>query len=48
MIHVYPTLARANLRAADGYYRERLFTDRNRKLLSAFFGLRRRFSPGKR
>ena len=41
-IHVYPTLAQANQRVADNYYREKLFTDRNRKVLSAFFGLRRR------
>ena len=40
-IHVYPTLAQANQRAADNYYREKLFTDRNRKLLKGFFGLRR-------
>lgn len=45
-IHVYPTLAQANQRVADHYYREKLFTDRNRKVLSAFFGLRRKF--GKR
>lgn len=43
-IHVYPTLSQANQRAADSYYREKLFTDRNRKVLSAFFGLRRRLS----
>jgi pyruvate/2-oxoglutarate dehydrogenase complex dihydrolipoamide dehydrogenase (E3) component len=41
-IHVYPTLAQANQRAADNYYREILFTDRNRKVLSAFFWLRRK------
>ncbi|MDQ3361462.1 MAG: FAD-dependent oxidoreductase, partial [Actinomycetota bacterium] len=38
-IHVYPTLAQANQRAADNYYREKLF--RNQKLFSAFFGARR-------
>ena len=43
-IHVYPTLAQANQRAADNYYREKLFTERNRKVLSAFFGLRRWWS----
>ncbi len=43
-IHVYPTLSLANQRAVDSYYREKLFTDRNRKVLSAFFGLRRRLS----
>ena len=40
-IHVYPTLSQANQRAADNYYRGKLFTARNRKVLSAFFGLRR-------
>ncbi len=40
-VHVYPTLAQANQRAADSYYRERFFTERNRKLLSAFFKARR-------
>jgi hypothetical protein len=45
-IHVYPTLVQANQRAADNYYREKLFTDRNRKALSAFFGLRRRLWAG--
>ena len=40
-VHVYPTLAQANQRAADNYYRERIFTRRNRRLLSAFFGARR-------
>ncbi len=43
-IHVYPTLAQANQRTADNYYREKLFTDRNRKILKGFFGLRRRLS----
>ena len=45
-IHVYPTLAQANQRVADNYYRETLFTERKTKVLSAFFGLRRRL--GKR
>ncbi len=40
-VHVYPTLAQANQRAADNYYREKFFTERNRKLLSAFFKARR-------
>ncbi|CAA9448864.1 MAG: Mercuric ion reductase [uncultured Rubrobacteraceae bacterium] len=40
-IHVYPTLAQANQRAADNYYREKLFNARNQKLFSAFFGARR-------
>jgi pyruvate/2-oxoglutarate dehydrogenase complex dihydrolipoamide dehydrogenase (E3) component len=44
MIHVYPTLAQANQRAADNYYREKLFTDRNRKILGAFFGVSRRLN----
>ncbi|CAN5196035.1 mercuric reductase [soil metagenome] len=47
-IHVYPTLAQANQRAADNYYREKLFTDRNRKVLSAFFALQRRLGGKKR
>ena len=38
-IHVYPTLVQANQRAADNFYREKLF--KNRKLFSAFFGARR-------
>ncbi|MDP8971635.1 MAG: mercuric reductase [Actinomycetota bacterium] len=40
-IHVYPTLSQANQRAADNYYREKLFQDRNQKIFSALFGLRR-------
>ena len=40
-VHVYPTLAQANQRAADNYYREKFFTERNRRLLSAFFKARR-------
>jgi pyruvate/2-oxoglutarate dehydrogenase complex dihydrolipoamide dehydrogenase (E3) component len=40
-IHVYPTLAQANQRAADNYYREKLFDRRNQKLFSTFFGARR-------
>ena len=38
-IHVYPTLAQANQRAADNYYREKLF--RNHRLFSTFFQGRR-------
>lgn len=38
-IHVYPTLVQANQRAADDYYRGKLFE--NRRLFSAFFGARR-------
>ena len=41
MIHVYPTLAQANQRAADDYYREKLFTPRTKKALSYFFDGRR-------
>jgi pyruvate/2-oxoglutarate dehydrogenase complex dihydrolipoamide dehydrogenase (E3) component len=37
-IHVYPTLAQANQRAADNYYREKLF--RNQRVFSTFFGAR--------
>ena len=40
-IHVYPTLAQANQRAADNYYREKLFTPRTRRAFSLFFGARR-------
>jgi len=40
-IHVYPTLAQANQRAADNYYREKLFDRRNQRLFSTFFGARR-------
>jgi hypothetical protein len=40
-IHVYPTLAQANQRAADNYYREKIFHGRNQRLFSAFFGARR-------
>lgn len=44
MIHVYPTLSQVNQRVADGYYREKLFTATNRKVLGTFFGLRRLLS----
>ena len=40
-IHVYPTLAQANQRAADNYYRGKLSAPRNQRLFSAFFGARR-------
>ena len=40
-IHVYPTLAQANQRAADNYYREKLFHDRSQAAFSAYFGARR-------
>jgi len=46
MIHVYPTLSQANQRAADNYYREKLFTDRTRKVFSIFFGTRRLLQRG--
>lgn len=42
-VHVYPTLSEISKKTADAYYREKLFTDRNRKLLGALFSLRRRF-----
>ena len=40
-IHVYPTLAQANQRAADNYYREKLFDDRSQTAFSVYFGARR-------
>lgn len=40
-VHTYPTLSEGVKKAGDNYYREKLFTDRNGKLLSAFFGARR-------
>ncbi len=40
-IHVYPTLAQANQRAADNYYREKLFQARSQTAFSAYFGARR-------
>jgi len=40
-IHVYPTLAQANQRAADNYYREKLAHANAQKAFSAFFGARR-------
>ena len=46
MIHVYPTLSQANQRAADNYYRERLFADRTRRVFSVFFGARRLLERG--
>ncbi|MGI9048430.1 MAG: dihydrolipoyl dehydrogenase family protein [Rubrobacteraceae bacterium] len=42
-VHVYPTLSESVKKAGDAYYRERLFTERNKKILGALFGLRRRF-----
>lgn len=41
-VHVYPTLSESVKKAGDGYYREKLFTDRNRKVLGGFF-IGRRF-----
>ncbi len=41
-IHVYPTLTEAVSRAADGYYREKLFTGRSRALFGTYFRTRRR------
>ncbi len=40
-VHAYPTLSEAVKKAGDDYYRERLFTARNRKILGAFFRGRR-------
>jgi len=42
-VHVYPTLSEISKKAADNYYREKFFTGRNKKILGALFGLRRRF-----
>lgn len=44
-IHVYPTLSEGIKRASDSYYREKLFTERNRKLLGTFFRIKRLFPP---
>jgi len=41
MIHVYPTLAQANQRAADIYYREKLFGGPTQRAFSSYFGARR-------
>lgn len=40
-IHVYPTLSEGVKRAADNYYREKLFTGSNRRLFEAFFTVKR-------
>ncbi|CAN5716360.1 mercuric reductase [soil metagenome] len=40
-VHVYPTLSESVKKAGDGYYRERLFTERNKKILGGFFTGRR-------
>lgn len=40
-VHVYPTLSEGVKKAGDNYFRERLFTDRNKKLLGGFFATRR-------
>ena len=42
-VHVYPTLSEITKKAADNYYREKFFTERNQKILGALFSLRRRF-----
>jgi pyruvate/2-oxoglutarate dehydrogenase complex dihydrolipoamide dehydrogenase (E3) component len=50
-IHAYPTLSEGVKRAADIYYRELLFTGRNRRIFETFFKLRRllnRYGPGRR
>lgn len=41
-VHVYPTLAQVNQRAADGFYREKLFDGPASTLFKAYFGVRRR------
>lgn len=40
-VHVYPTLSESVKKAGDAYYREKLFTERNRKILGGFFAARR-------
>jgi pyruvate/2-oxoglutarate dehydrogenase complex dihydrolipoamide dehydrogenase (E3) component len=40
-VHVYPTLSESIKKAGDGYYRRKLFTERNRKILGGFFTGRR-------
>lgn len=47
-IHVYPTLSQANQRAADLYYREKLFGGPAGRLFSAFFAARRALDRRKR
>ena len=47
MIHVYPTLAQANQRAANNYYSARLFNDRTQKAFSTYFGARRLVDRGR-
>lgn len=43
-VRVYPTLSEAVGRAADGYYRQKLFSGRGRRFFDAYFGLRRSLS----
>ncbi len=40
-VHAYPTLSEGVKKAADSYYREKLFGGPTKKLLGAFFGVRR-------
>ena len=40
-VHVYPTLSESVKKAGDSYFRERLFTERNKKILRGFFNGRR-------
>lgn len=40
-VHVYPTLSESVKKAADSYFRERLFTERNKKIIGGFFAGRR-------
>lgn len=46
-VHVYPTLSEIVKRSADSYYREKLFTERNQKIFSAIFALRRRLTANR-
>lgn len=41
-VHVYPTLVQVNQRAADGFYREKLFSGPASSVFKAYFGARRR------
>ena len=40
-VHVYPTLSESVKKAGDGYYREKLFTERNKKIFGTVFSGRR-------
>ena len=45
-VHVYPTLSESVKKAGDSYFRERLFTERNKKILGGFFSGRRFIENG--